>query len=59
MAQIFPQLASTERQQRPFQVEAKAYRWLRNLEVDGLEVMHSLAPEPETPMVPRKPTTYT
>lgn len=43
MAKIFPRLSEHELDLLPSKAEAKVYRWLRELELDGLEVYFSLA----------------
>lgn len=43
MATIYPRLSEDELSRLPSRAESRVYRYLRDLEFDGLEVMHSLA----------------
>ncbi|SFB87141.1 Nuclease-related domain-containing protein [Marinospirillum celere] len=49
MAQIYPRLSESELDQLQSRAEAKVYRWLRELEFDGLEVYFSLATQTRNP----------
>lgn len=43
MATLFPRLSERELDALPSRAEAKVYRWLRELDFPGLQVMHGLA----------------